>query len=361
MSESRVTLAQIAARAGVHVTTVSMALRNHPRLPPETREKLQRLAQQMGYVPDPALRALVAYRTRATVRRHAPTLAYVTNWSTRWGWKKVTGHQQFFTGAENQARELGFRLEHFWLREAGMTPARLGQVLHTRGIRGLVIASHRAVLSDQLPLDWRHFSGVKIDYFPHEPALHNVTNNQTSIIRLALRKLRAAGYQRPGFVMHRRWDHAVDQAWTAGFLCEQLAWAESERVPMHVFPALEPEAAWINDDRADALAEPRAFTEWYGKYRPDVIVSKAAFVLPLLRRMGQRVPRDVAFVDLFLENPDGATAGVEQNHLTVGAQAIEILAGQLQHNKFGVPTIPTTTYVEGTWHDGASCPALVAS
>ena len=48
--------------------------------------------------------------------------------------------------------------------------------------------------------------------------------------------------------------------------------------------------------------------------------------------------------------------GVRQNHATVGALAVEILAGQLQHNKFGVPEIPTTTFVEGTWFDGASCP-----
>jgi len=68
------------------------------------------------------------------------------------------------------------------------------------------------------------------------------------------------------------------------------------------------------------------------------------------------VPRDVAFVDVFLEDFTGATAGVKQNHMTVGALAVEILAGQLQHNKYGVPEIPTTTYVEGTWHDGATCP-----
>jgi LacI family transcriptional regulator len=50
---------------------------------------------------------------------------------------------------------------------------------------------------------------------------------------------------------------------------------------------------------------------------------------------------------------------VRQNHETVGAVAVEILAGQLQHNKFGVPDIPTTTFVEGTWFDGASCPMRV--
>ena len=63
-------------------------------------------------------------------------------------------------------------------------------------------------------------------------------------------------------------------------------------------------------------------------------------------------------MDVFLETISirQDVAGVKQNHTTVGALAVEILAGQLQHNKYGVPEIPTTTYVEGTWHNGASCP-----
>ena len=77
-----------------------------------------------------------------------------------------------------------------------------------------------------------------------------------------------------------------------------------------------------------------------------------------LREMRLNVPRDLAFVDVFLEDFGGATAGVRQNHRTVGGVAVEILAGQLQHNKFGVPEIPTTTYVEGTWFGGATCPAV---
>ena len=86
------------------------------------------------------------------------------------------------------------------------------------------------------------------------------------------------------------------------------------------------------------------------------MISKGSFVRPLLERMKLKVPRDVAFVDVFLEEFSGATAGVRQNHKTVGAVAVEMLAAQLQHNKVGIPDIPTTTFVEGTWYDGRSCP-----
>jgi LacI family transcriptional regulator len=208
----------------------------------------------------------------------------------------------------------------------------------------------------ELQFDWKHLSGVKIDYFPHKPELHNVTNNQCDVIRLAMQKLIAAGYRRIGFVMHRGWDHSVDHLWTAGFLCEQQNLTQKERIPAHIFPGPVPVERWFKESKADVTTDPEPFERWYERYRPEVIISKASFVLPEFKRMGLRIPRDVSFVDVFLDEFGGQTAGVRQNHATVGALAVEILAGQLQHNKFGVPEIPTTTFVEGTWFNGASCP-----
>ena len=356
MNERRVTLADVAKRADVHVTTVSLAMRNHPRLPEETRKRIQALAEEMGYRPDPMMRALVSYRGKVMERRNTPTLAYVTNWTTRWGWKKVTAHPEFFAGAEAMANQLGFKLEHFWMREPGLTDGRLSRMLYARGINGLIIASHGREMGDALQFDWPNFSAVKIDYFPHQPVLHNVTNNQCDIVRLAMQKVIAMGYRRIGFVMHRGWDHAVDHLWTAGFLCEQQHLATRDRVPAHIFPAPEPVERWFNENNAPVVVDRAELKAWIERYRPEVIISNGSFVLPVLKELGREIPRDVAFVDVFLEDFSGKTAGVRQNHGTVGATAVEILAGQLQHNKFGVPEIPTTTYVEGTWFGGASCP-----
>ena len=63
---------------------------------------------------------------------------------------------------------------------------------------------------------------------------------------------------------------------------------------------------------------------WFLRHRPQVIISKSEFVTDLFRSMALRIPRDVAFVDIFLEDQTGRTAGVRQNHTTVGALAVEI-------------------------------------
>ena len=108
---SRVTMAVVAQKAGVHPTTVSLALRNHPSLPISTRKRLQLLAAQMGFRRDPALSALVAYRRHTRPVKGTPLLAYVTHWDSRWGWKDHPAHKAFFDGATMKASPLGYQLE----------------------------------------------------------------------------------------------------------------------------------------------------------------------------------------------------------------------------------------------------------
>lgn len=245
--------------------------------------------------------------------------------------------------------------------EPGLTHTRMSKILQTRGINGLIIASHRREADVALHFDWSVFSAVKIGYFLHEPELHNVTNDQCNIIRLAMRHVTELGYKRIGCVMHRGWDHRVDYLWTAGFLAEQTMFEENDRVPMFIFSDREPVEAWMSESQDQVEAPAKNFSTWFKKYKPDIILSKRSFVQPCFDQMGLTIPQDVAFVDLYLDQFDGATAGVRQNPEVVGQLVVEILAGQLHYNKYGIPEIPTTTYVEGTWFEGATCPPRTLS
>jgi LacI family transcriptional regulator len=350
----RVTQTDIAKRAGVHSTTVSLALRNHPSLPAETRKRLQDLAEAMGYRPDPDLRALMVYRQSVHAPKTATTLAYVTNWETQWGWKDFPAHAEFYAGAMEKASALGYRLDHFWLGEPGLTDQRMSDILRARGITGVVIASHLPHVDRPLALDWSRLSAVKIDFHPSKPHLHNVTNDQCAIIRLAMRQMIAAGYRRIGFVIPAWFDDFVDQAWCAGFLVEQQRLDPLERIPILLYPG-------NTVQENGGLVPASVFNPWFNRFRPEAIVSWGPFVLPRLAELGLTVPRDVAYADVFLDRGDGKTAGVRQNCRRVGELAIEILAGQLQHHIFGIPPFPTVSLVEGTWFDGATLPQAASA
>ena len=351
----RVTMADIARKAGVHLTTVSLALRDHPCLPAKTRERLQRLAKQLGYQPDPAMSALVAYRHRRGPRKDQPKIAYLTNWDTKLGWQESPAHREFFEGAKAKALSLGYQLEHFWLGEPGLSGRRMSDMLATRGIKGLIVASYRQAADSVRDFEWPKFSAVKIDFAPRELKLHMVTNDQGAIVRLAAQRVRAAGYRRVGLVMPRWWDEFVDLAWSAGFLAEQQRVPSADRVPILFYSTAQlPEGA--SGEAVDQAVPAANLRKWLDVNKPEVILSRGIFVRGSLAELGLVVPRDVAFADIFLEKTDGRVAGVRENCIRVGAVAVEILAGQLHQNAMGVPVVPTATFVEGTWFNGKTLP-----
>jgi len=356
MSETneRITMAAVAKQAGVHTTTVSLALRNHPSLPDSTRRRLQALAEKMGYQPDPALRALVAWRRQSRPKKESPPLAYLTRWDAKLSWKRAPAHAEFFAGATSKARKLGYRLEHFWLGEPLLTPQRMSGILRARGITGVLIASYLPASDRPLDLDWSRFSAVKIDYFPRQPELHTVTNDQRAIMQLAVRRIIAAGYRRIGFVLPLWWDQCAERAWSAGFLAEQQAVAPEERIPIFGFSGIPEFESTVSRTGVELLSND-ALAQWLKQYRPEVLIGHGRFVLPHLAAIGLAVPRDLAFVEMYLE-PNGRAAGVRHNCARVGELAVEILAGQLQQYAWGIPPFPTTTLVEGTWFDGDTLP-----
>ena len=85
-------LRDIARQLNVSHVTVSMALRDHPRISAERRAEVQKVAEALGYRPDPMLASLVAYRNRKRVKPVAATLAWLNCWPEP---AKLRQHKEF--------------------------------------------------------------------------------------------------------------------------------------------------------------------------------------------------------------------------------------------------------------------------
>lgn len=119
---------------------MALALRNSPKIRQATREKIQASAARLGYRPDPALTALNAYRKTVRSPHYQATLAWLNNWPRQEDLLANDTFREYFEGANARARELGYRLETFWLHEEGLPLPKLGRVLKARGIQGLLLA-----------------------------------------------------------------------------------------------------------------------------------------------------------------------------------------------------------------------------
>ncbi len=345
----RITQCDIARAAGVHNTTVSLALRNSPTIPEATRKRIQSLAREMGYHRDPALQALVAYRKGRVASDRRDTIAYITNWESRWGWQGVPAQANFYAGAMRKAAQFGYQLEHFWLGEPGMTARRLSSVLFHRGITGALLASHQPGIDGLAEFDWARMSAVKIGWFPVKPSLHRVMGDQLGAIRTAMQKARALGYERIGLVLPKMWDEAVDLAISTAFVVERNRLLPQHRVPILYCGAPDADGRVSGHDCA-------RLQSWMRSQRPQVLLSSQILLGERLSELGLVVPRDIGFVDVFAAHSDPRIAGVRQRDERVGEVAAEMLVGLMQQNVFGPADVPTTTTVEGLWCDGASLP-----
>jgi len=336
----------VAAAAGVHFTTVSLALRNDPRLRASTREQIHATANRLGYRRNPLITELMENVRTRKGRLSPQVIAFCTHWQTGDGWKQIETHRLFFEGARLRAENLGYRLNHFNLAQTGYTPGRWSRILSARGIRGIVLASFQTLISE-LALDWSQFCAVRIDPNPKNPHLDTVCSNQSQITRLAFLQARSRGYQRIGLAVHKLVDERLGDAFLSGYLREQNEVPASQR--LKPFRTTED---WNGD----------AFAKWFSKERPDAIVALSADVVAQwLEEVGKKVPENVGVIDLDQKASDGRMSGMRKNHLLLGATAIDLVVGKLRQNETGVPEFPKLILVGGRWIEGRSIRPLPSS
>lgn len=330
-----VTLRDVARQAGVHTSTVSLGLRQDPRLRPATCERVQRVARELGYIPDPLLASLSSFRRTVRPIAYRATLAWITNHPTRDGWREHYLLPEFHAAAEETARAAGYRLDEFWMRSPGMTGQRAARILRSRGINGALVAPQPddAVALD---LDWSLLSSVVLGYTLGSSGLHVACNHQFRSMQLALQRLEQRDYRRIGFVLLQAYHERVDHNWLAGYLAMQASLPSARRLPALILPR------WDPDETA----------RWILEHRPDAIVTRHHEIRPVLERLGLETPRDIGVAFMNVADQSGRIAGIFEDIPRVGAGAVEWLIDLVRRNQRGVPAVPQRLMFDGAWVDG---------
>lgn len=334
----RVTLRDIGKVAEVHHTTVSLALRNHPSLPEQTRKRIRRIAEELGYRPDPVLSALNAYKTSRMREVPVAKIAVVINVPDLGDPNFESDYfSRTLDGARRRALTYGYDLDVFNIAEESLSAARLETVLKTRSIQGMILAYFRD--SGSMDLNWDDFSAVKIEHLPHEPALNVVCSSQMQAAELSLAKLKERGYRRVAAVLNTMTDLKLGHYYSAGFKAFNDIFPPEDRIPPLYFDEYEDLAAKL--------------PEFLRRHRPDALISDwNQAVVDLCKANGYDVPRDLGFASLSLHRGKASMSGVLPSYERVGELAVDIVAQMLRSNERGLPDQAYHVFVDGAWEEG---------
>jgi LacI family fructose operon transcriptional repressor len=340
MPQPPATLQQIADEARVCRSTVSLALRHSRKISAATRQRVQAVAQRMGYRPNPLVSAHMAFLRTLEPRHTGQCLAFVCTRSlaeiradTR------TPLHQYYTGARARAQELGYEVELFNLFDHGMSGRRLSEILVARGIAGVIIAPlSEGAAQSGVAMDWDVFALAMIEHTFSAPRLHKVCHDGFATIGRLIQRMIDAGFTRIGVALPRQMDEHANHFWLAGYQTFQALAAPRHRVPHFIT------ATW---DRARFLA-------WYRRWKPEAIVTIGGDAVRWLRAAGRRVPGDVSCGTLYWKAARAEVSGFYQNHELMAAAAVDLVVAQLHRNERGLPASEKTILIQAEWREGTT-------
>jgi DNA-binding LacI/PurR family transcriptional regulator len=341
-------LKDIARESGYHITTVSLALREHASIPEHTRRKIRDIAERLGYQRNPVYYALSRFRQQGTVRAPAPRIGYLENFGQGSGLARPPHLEAIISGARRHAELLGYQLDPIPVGEDDHDSRSLTAYLRENRIQGLIISSFMPGCAE-IALNWDDYAAVKIHSRHTQPDVTVIGNDQLREVREAFHRLNALGYQRIGLVVGRADEDGCGHRHTAGYLMEQAELAADRRVPPLLFPYS------ISRPALGAM-----IARWVRRHKIDAVLSNHGEIQTMLAAEGIVVPRDVGCAHLCLCPPAPSdAAGIQPRLDVVGERAVSIVVTQLKSTEHGVPQYPSSIYVQSVWKDGASAPPRV--
>ena len=260
-------LRQIAEMAGVSVGTVSMALRDHPRVAAATRQRIQQIATELGYEGGGAGRALATGRTRL--------VGFVSEgFPAEHGWHALIlgGLMGFLAGREHGVVCFPEASAQLFKQET----------LQRRMVDGVVFSCIWE--SEALAKLTDHAVPIVVAAPLGEVACDAVVPNDRDGGRQATRHLLELGHRRIAYVgVEYNWVQLVSRRRWDGFV-EEMSEAGLPPNPGgdRIGPAAEQVARALDDHRATGLV---CFSD-----------DRAVEVIREIRARGLAVPRDVSVV-----------------------------------------------------------------
>ncbi len=325
----RVGLREVAAAAKVCVMTVSLALRDNPRISGPTRDRVKRLAEELGYHPDPELSRLMNHLRVSRTARGRIGVAIVDFYPTA-DHAENPYNSGVRLAATQRASELGISITTIHGADYQLNLAKILKVIRTRGIEGALLLPSIAPLELDATVDWNGISVVGTSKSLLAPRFHCVVPNQFDNTMRMTDALQAHGHRRICAVFDALFDERTGRNFTAAF-----NWQPRDRATLVVPQDLS------TAKKIDLVVD------WLSEQRPDAVFAQCAQVgaaIPRLRKVRPRL--NFQMVGLGAHNSAGFSY-IDERSDRIGASAMDLLGGMMYYHETGVPAHPRTTLIDG--------------
>lgn len=351
MSTHRISLKDIADKAGVSKNTVSLALRDSAKIADATKGRILKIAKDLDYLPNPRVNEAMGYMRAHRGTTISETIGVLLGWNTKSKSELAAGNQhlaQTFDAIDKHAQSMGFATDYIQLDKPNLRPQRLLEIIKSRGIRGLIVPQMENRKST-LNLDLSHLAIVQIGRTVWSPQIDTIACNETDVTILATKMLWRKGYRRIGFYFSKWSMHQSKNRLQMGVLFCQQSMFGLESIILGINDLLQ-----TPKDVLDYDLVRKDFIPWFEKNKPEVVVG----VIPTIRRivendLGLRVPEDVGLVQFdYVPKPGHEMAGVSHQKNLQAKHAVDFIASRLFHNQTGLPESAIELNVECEWIDG---------
>ncbi len=337
----RTSLQDIADHLGLHVSSVSLALRQDPRMRSETIAQVQAAAVELGYRANPYVSAWMRHVRDPERAQDGAGLALILGSPTNQRAIEAKYYQSLLLGARKEALRLGFNLVDYGFDDTFSNLDKALRSMTYRGIRGVLIYDPTVSIPGEVLARFEEHFATVVMLRTGTNRFHSVASDAVGNMEMALARLGALGCRRIGLPSSGRLDalSSFNRRNASTYLLAQAMLPAEDRLPL---------VDDVHPPSKDSICV------WLKKYRPDGIISLNPWLHSWLVDFGVRIPEDLRYALIGTEGHMGVAGvtGVDTRGEDMGRASVFKLASLLSGNFFGVPDCPQLTLISGRWVDG---------
>lgn len=332
---TKVTLRDVARRAEVGYGTASRALSGRGSVAAETRARVQRAAEEMGFRPNAAASLL---RSQGRVPRGDKGRLRVA---------LLSRYNEGQTIFEDICQTLGMQGERFdpeWFSR----PGHMLKTLWNRGFHGLILDSQSLPWSEEelARADWSNFSVVKWKRIHPQLKFHIVRHSAFDYIREAIRQTLNRCPGKTATLIWKSGSPEDDEARLGALMVAR----ESKLKPGQSLVWREWTAS--KSDEVDETT-----LQWLKAERPQAILAFTASLLIPLKKAGWRFPQDAVFFSVLAPDRswDNNLPGISGNEMRMDEvynRALGHLRNMIGRAERGFTDYPSEQVIGPKWKHG---------